>query len=100
MALSSDIEGDEAGIVGERAEGGTETQVEIGHVKGEDAAGREELAQVESEGLARDQVHGDHVAAEGVESDEVVTAVGRIAELTGVAKDVRAWGAHWLRKVK
>jgi hypothetical protein len=56
-----------------------QAQIEIGDVKGKDAMGRK-FSFVQRQGLSREQMHGDGIAAKSVECDEVILRVGRLAE--------------------
>ena len=58
-------------------------------------ATRRKLAKVKSQRLARDQVHGNHVSAEGVENNQVVSSVLSVAEFEPcISKnDLRLWCA-------
>ena len=56
--------------VGQPADQRRQVQVAVRHVQRDDAAGRE-LAQVERKRLARDQMHGNRIAREGVHDQHV-----------------------------
>src|SRR5215204_5299895 len=75
------------GLPRDAARDALELEAAVRDVESDDAPGRE-LRDVERERLARHEVRGHGVGAEGVEDDEVVSAVGRLAQTQArVAED-------------
>src|SRR5829696_6279180 len=85
-AVVEDARG-EPGLSRDAARDAFELEAAVRDVEGDDAPGRE-LREVERERLARHEVRRHGVRAEGVEDDEVVSAVGRLAQAQArVAED-------------
>ena len=79
VGLALDLEREPARLARQRLDHGREVEVAVRQVQGEHSA-RREVPVVEREGLARQEVHRDRAAREGVQDEHVEALVGLALE--------------------